>query len=42
MELVVEPAGVANGLSVLVPPPQGGRRSLAVRTGSAFPPGSAL
>lgn len=42
MELHVEAAGVANGLALRVPAPQGGGRGVAVGTGQAQPPGRGL
>lgn len=42
MQLEVQPASVANWLSVLVPSPEGGGRRLAVRTARARPPRRAL
>jgi len=42
VEFVVESAGIADRLSVGVPPPQGRLRRLAVGTRGALPPGCAL
>ena len=42
MELHVEAAGVADGLALRVPAPQGGGRGVAVGTGQAQPPGRGL
>lgn len=38
VELHVEAAGVADGLALRVPAPQGGGRGVAVGTGQAQPP----
>ena len=42
MEFVVETAGVADGLPVLVPPPERGGRGLAVGAARSLPPGGGL
>lgn len=38
MELHVEAAGIADGLALGIPAPQGGGRGVAVGTGQAHPP----
>lgn len=38
MELHVEATGIADGLALGVPAPQGGGRGVAVGTGQAHPP----
>lgn len=42
MQLVVEPAGVTDGIAVGISPPQGGSGGLTVCTGRARPPGCRL
>lgn len=42
VQLVVEPAGVTDGIAVGISPPQGGGGGLAVRAGRARPPGCRL
>ncbi len=42
MQLVVEPASVADGLAVVVPPPERGLSGLAVGAGGPFSSGGAL
>lgn len=42
MKFIVEPAGVADGLPVLIAPPERRRRRLAVRATRPRPPGRAL
>lgn len=42
MQLVVEPAGVTDGIAVGISPPQGGGGGLTVRAGRARPPGCRL
>lgn len=39
VQLVVEPAGVTDGVAVGISPPQGGSGGLTVRAGRARPPG---
>lgn len=42
VQLVVEPAGVTDGIAVGISPPQGGSGGLTVRAGRARPPGCRL